>query len=231
MDNSELVKEVFCPIFLAGFPRITFALSCNLFTSTATGASLTGAGPSQLWLLQRQAESLQPPAWSLQSQAEPLSSREQAEWSPSQAGAFLSGRGQSRTSLLTPDAESATNPYQHMQCLDESQQSASGNTVEGLSFILDNGDDFEDGDTLRAFNTISQVWPLALLTHLQRRILPATGSSMYQHASARVMLCMLCRHTSQFCTTAVACSTHMHRRMSLLSRATSQAHAEGSRLQ
>ena len=69
-----------------------------------------------------------------------------------------------------------------MQCLDESQQSVSGNTTEGLSFILDNGDKFEDGDSLRAFNTISQVCPCALLAHLQRRVLLAIYE---QYVSAR----------------------------------------------
>ena len=55
-----------------------------------------------------------------------------------------------------------------MQTADESQHSASGNAREGLSFVLDNGDKFEEGDTLRAFNTISQVWPRALLAQLPK---------------------------------------------------------------
>ena len=93
-------------------------------------------------------------AWSLQARAEPLLSPELAQLSPSQSFASFSGR--LPTKSLPSTAASAS------QCLavqggDDSRQSTAEVAREGLSFVLDNGDAFEDGDTLRAFNTISQV--------------------------------------------------------------------------
>ncbi|DBA99058.1 TPA: hypothetical protein ACH3X1_014197 [Trebouxia sp. C0004] len=104
------------------------------------------AAQSQLPLLGTQPSQ----AWSLQLQAEPLLSPELAQLSPSQSFASFSGRLPSKSLPFT--AASAS------QCLavqgeDDSLQSTAR---EGLSFVLDNGDTFEDGDTLRAFNTISQ---------------------------------------------------------------------------
>ena len=183
-QSSRPLQDIGCEQFLSQ-PRKCFASLSSSFSSVATGVYVSAPGPSQLRLLQSQAEPLQ-------HRAEPPSSQEQAELSATQMLAPFSGRGQSRTSLLNPHAVSATSPYKHMQSLDESQHSASGNTMEGLSFILDNGDKFEDGDTLRAFNTISQVCSHALLAHLQMRTLPAIEASLYQHSSAQAMLCTLC---------------------------------------
>ncbi|DBB14077.1 TPA: hypothetical protein ACH3X3_001037 [Trebouxia sp. C0006] len=92
-------------------------------------------------------------AWSLQSGVEPLLSPELARLSPSQSFASFSGRRQIKS---LPSTAVSAPQYLAVQGADDSLQSAAEMGREGLSFVLDNGDTFEDGDTLRAFNTISQ---------------------------------------------------------------------------
>ncbi|DBA65621.1 TPA: hypothetical protein ACH3X2_002681 [Trebouxia sp. C0005] len=92
-------------------------------------------------------------AWSLQARAEPLLSPELAQLSPSQSFASFSGRLQSKS--LPSTAASAPQCFA-VRGEDDSLQSTAEAAREGLSFVLDNGDTFEEGDTLRAFNTISQ---------------------------------------------------------------------------
>lgn len=98
-------------------------------------------------------------AWSLQSGVEPLLSPELAQLSPSQSFASFSFSGRRQIKSFPSTAASAP---QHLavQGADDSLQSTAEAAREGLSFLLDNGDTFEDGDTLRAFNTVSQVWPM-----------------------------------------------------------------------
>ena len=96
-------------------------------------------------------------AWSLQARAEPLLSPELAQLSPSQSFASFSGRLQSKS--LPSTAASAPQCFA-VRGEDDSLQSTAEAAREGLSFVLDNGDTFEEGDTLRAFNTISQVCPM-----------------------------------------------------------------------
>ena len=98
-------------------------------------------------------------AWSLQPRVEPLLSPELAQLSPSQSFASFSFSGRRQIKSLPSTAASAP---QHLavQVADDSLQSTAEVAREGLSFVLDNGDTFEDGDTLRAFNTISQVCPM-----------------------------------------------------------------------
>ena len=96
-------------------------------------------------------------AWSLQSGVEPLLSPELARLSPSQSFASFSGRRQIKS---LPSTAVSAPQYLAVQGADDSLQSAAEMGREGLSFVLDNGDTFEDGDTLRAFNTISQVCPM-----------------------------------------------------------------------
>ncbi len=93
-------------------------------------------------------------AWSLQARAEPLLSPELAQLSLSQSFASFSGRLQSKS--LPSTAASAPQCFA-VRGADDSLQSTAEAAREGLSFVLDNGDASEDGDTLRAFNTISQV--------------------------------------------------------------------------
>ncbi len=96
-------------------------------------------------------------AWSLQSGVQPLLSPELAQLSPSQSFASFSGRRQIRS---LPSTAASAPQFLAVQGADDSLQSTAEVAREGLSFVLDNGDTFEDGDTLRAFNTISQVCPM-----------------------------------------------------------------------
>lgn len=96
-------------------------------------------------------------AWSLQPQAEPLLSPELAQLSPSQSFASFSGRLQSKS---LPSTAASASQNVTVQGEDDLLQSTAEVAGEGLSFALDSGDTFEDGDTLRAFNTISQVCPM-----------------------------------------------------------------------
>lgn len=96
-------------------------------------------------------------AWSLQPRVEPLLSPELAQLSPSQSFASFSERLHSKS---LPSTAASASLYLAVQGKDDSLQSTAEVAREGLSFVLDNGDTFEDGDTLRAFNTISQVCPM-----------------------------------------------------------------------
>ena len=112
----------------------------NLMSPAQSQVPVLGTQPSQ--------------AWSLQARTEPLLSPELAQLSPSQSFASFSGKLPSKS---LPSTAAAASQYLAAQGEDDSLQSTAEVAREGLSFVLDNGDTFEDGDTLRAFNTISQV--------------------------------------------------------------------------